>query len=177
MFEPVFLGKARLAQDVRFVGTPGIDWWAHHIKNTRAYLEASLAGDQAAQLKALAELWSAVLSWQKMLQSPTAGLLIGEHTALAKLLIDCYTLSEKGPCQDVATQALVRNVAEHAALFPRDPARFADLFGQHVQITGKYIDDLGTGNVSQFQTDYQTALSNGLVLGNFIDQTFFSGRG
>jgi hypothetical protein len=174
LFEPAFLGKATLAQPGAYAHAPpgaGRAWWKHHIMNTRAYLEATLAGDSAGALAALKELWQGVLDWQRITGSWAEGLLIAEHTALAKLLIDC-AVKNNDACIGAAADALGRNVAAQSGLFPRDPAGFVELFDLHVKITGQYITDLAQGRRSDFDTDFSSALQNGNDLGDFTDRMF-----
>jgi hypothetical protein len=175
LFGSGFLGSARLSQSS--AGMPassslGRRWWAHHIASTRAYLEAALQADLHTSLVALGELWHAVQEWQRITQSPMAGLLMAEHTALAKLLVDCFAQSQASGCTDVAAAALERNVDIHRLLFPKNPAQFADLFGQHVDITGKYVTALASGDQAAFEADYARALDNGVLLGDFVDRNF-----
>lgn len=151
-------------------GPLGDRWWAHHIGNTRAYLEASLAGDTPRALQALAELWNAVLSWQQLTKSPTAGLLMAEHTALAKLLIDGFAEGKGGRWTGTAADALAENVKATSILFPIRPQEFGELFGQHVQITGQYITDLAAGDRKAFDAHYAQAVQNGRNLGAFTDR-------
>lgn len=176
-----FLGQVRLAQPGSPapasapgpVGSPGREWWIHHIRNTRAYLEAALAGDQPASLAALKELWNAVKDWESITQSWAAGLLIAEHTALAKLLVDCFAQGLGNACTGTAADALARNVAATRQLFPVNPDAFADLYDIHTQLAGQYITDLAGGNQEDFERHFAEALQNGEDLGAFTDQAFF----
>lgn len=171
---PGFLGSVRLAQQVS-ANPPSVGkhWWAHHIANTRGYLEAAMQGDMQKALVALGELWNAVLDWQRITGSRVAGVLMAEHTALAKLLIDCFAQNQGGACTDTAAAALGRNVEEHRMLFPKDPVGFANLFGKHVEITGNYISNYAGGDQAAFETYYAQALANGQELGAFVDRIFF----
>lgn len=161
MYPVVNLGQARPI---------GARWWAHHIENTRAYLEASLAGDTPRALQALAELWNAVLSWQQLTKSPTAGVLMAEHTALAKLLIDGFAGGKGARWTGTAADALGENVKTTSVLFPIRPEEFAALFGQHVQVTGQYITDLAGEDRRSFEAHFAVAMENGLELGAFTDR-------
>lgn len=173
MFGPAFLGQVPLVRQSNPNVLPGRDWWLHHIRNTRAYAEAALAHDTQASLAAVGELWKAVLDWQKITGSPVAGVLIAEHTALAKLLVDCLAGSQGKACVDTAVSALLRNVASQAALFPKDPTGFAALFGPHTELAGAYVTDLANGDQASFQAHWADALKNGEDLGRFTDRTFF----
>jgi hypothetical protein len=169
-----FLGSARLGQASYAQVSIGKNWWAHHIANTRAYLEAALAVNVPASLSALMELWAAVADWQAITRSKLDGLLMAEHTALAKLLIDCAAdaFPGVGGCVDTAAAALGRNVEAHGALFSKDAATFTALFGRHVEVTGKYVGALAAGSRSDFEAYYAEALENGEELGAFTDRTF-----
>lgn len=172
VFGSGFLGGVRLGQAVpRSIGKR---WWAHHIENTRAYLEAAIQVNVPKSLSALAELWAAVADWQAITGRPIDGLLMAEHTALAKLLIDCSAdaFPEVSSCADTAGAALGRNVEAHGALFSRDAAGFTDLFAQHVEITGKYVGALAAGSHADFEAFYAQALRNGEELGAWTDKTF-----
>ena len=146
MFKRGFLGKARLAHAVPQLpgATPAQIWWMHHIINTRAYAEHTLAGETPGALEALRELWTAVKEWEGMTKSWAAGVLMAEHTALAKLFVDCLSMGG-GDCAGVADEALGRNVEAHRQLFPAQPERFAELFGLHTKLAGQYISDLADG--------------------------------
>lgn len=172
-FRPGFLGAARLAQP-EASGSIGKRWWLHHIASTRTYLEARYSGDEKEPLVALVELWHAVLEWQNLTKSPMDGVLMAEHTALAKLLIDCATgaLSASG-CQDTAGEALVENVKAQGKLFSRNPEAFGQLFGRHVEVTGAYVAAYAAGDFGAFKSRYAEALENGHALGLFTDKTFF----
>jgi hypothetical protein len=169
MFERPFLGQVRLASAMTSIG---IGWWRHHIAFTRAYLEAALAKDVPGSLDALKELWKAIQSWQELAGVWSQGVLMAEHTALAKLLIDCYVTGEGTACQTTAVNALLRNVDAQRMLFPVQPDVFADLFEQHVKLTGAYIGDLAAGKMDDFTAHYSQALENGRALGAFTDQAF-----
>lgn len=176
VFGSGFLGGVRLGQAVPV--SIGKQWWAHHIKNTRAYLEAAIAVNVPKSLAALTELWKAVADWQLITGSPLDGLLIAEHTALAKLLIDCAGDAFPGVsgCVDTAAAALGRNVEAHRVLFSKDRSTFADLFGRHVEVTGQYVQALADGRRSDFDMFYAQALANGEELGAFTDAVFLRGR-
>lgn len=167
---PHFLGQVRLAQST--TTSPGTVWWMHHILNTRAYAETTLRGDVPGSLKALGELWQAVLDWQSLTKSPVAGVLIAEHTALVKLLVDCLALGKGGSCADTAVDALIRNVETSGKLFPKDPTGFVAFFGPHTKLAGAYIADLANGDKTAFEDHWRQALRNGETLGRFTDQTF-----
>jgi len=171
MFIPAFLGQVRLAERRRT--SQGRLWWMHHILNTRAYAETSFQNDLPGALKAVGELWRAVLDWQALTHSPVAGVLMGEHTVLVKLLVDCIALGKGNSCADTAVEALLRTVDESAQLFPRDPAGFAALFGPHTQLAGAYITDLANKDQESFQTHWAQALANGEALGRWTDEHFF----
>lgn len=175
VFSSGFLGGVRLGMAVPSIGKA---WWAHHISNTRAYLEAAVQVNIPKALAALGELWQAVADWQAITGSKTDGLLIAEHTALAKLLIDCAAdaFPGVGGCVDTAAAALSRNVEAHGALFSRDAAGFADLFGRHVEVTGQYVSAFAGGRYSDFDGFYAQALKNGEELGVFTDTVFLRGR-
>lgn len=168
-----FLGAARLGQPVAV--SIGKRWWAHHIANTRAYLEGALSVNAQAALSALMELWRAVADWQAITGSGMDGLLMAEHTALAKLLIDCAADAFPGVsgCVDTAAAALGRNVEASSQLFSRDAGAFADLFKRHVEVTGRYVSDLAAGRRSDFEAHYAEALASGEELGAFTDRVFF----
>jgi hypothetical protein len=164
MRNPAFLGQVPLAQTASHSGT---EWWIHHIANTRALAEAALSGDEQGALVAVRELWKAVKEWERMTGSWAAGVLMGEHTVLAKLLVDIYA-QKKG---DVSTaiDALMRNVDSQRKLFPKEPNQFADLFGPHTQLAGTYIADLADGRLDDFNAHFAQAISNGKELGAFTD--------
>jgi hypothetical protein len=170
MFRPAYLGQVRLAQNQR---SQGEQWWMHHILNTRAYAETTLKGDVFGSLKALGELWKSVLDWQTLTKSPVAGVLMAEHIALAKLLVDCFAQKKGGSCSDTAVEALLRNVDATAKLFPKDAAGFAGLFGPHTKLAGAYISDLAAGDQQAFEDHWRQALENGQALSKFTDDTFF----
>lgn len=176
VFGSGFLGGVRLGQAVPV--SIGEQWWLHHIRNTRAYLEAVIAVNIPNSLTALAELWQAVADWQRITRSPMDGLLMAEHTALAKLLIDCAgdAFPGVGGCVDTAAAALGRNVEAHGALFSKDAAVFTDLFARHVEVTGQYVQALADGRRGDFELLYTRALGNGEELGAFTDKTFLSVR-
>lgn len=169
MFGPHFLGQVRLAQPQL---SPGVQWWVHHIINTRFYLEEALAKGPGA-LTALIELWDAVLDWQRLTGAKTQGLLMGEHTALAKLLIDCFARSAGNECTTTAVDALMRNVDAQRILFPVAPDKFADLFKKHNELTGAYITALAQGRTDDFNSAFEQAIANGQELGAFTDAAFF----
>lgn len=173
VFGPGFLGGARLGQPAPGPSI-GRRWWVHHIENTRAYLYGALAANMVVSVAALMELWQAVADWQAITGSETAGLLMAERTALAKLLIDCAAdaFPGVGGCTDTAAAALGRNVEASGALFPRYAATFADLFGRHVKITGQYVGALAARRVDDFEAFYAQALQNGEELGAWTDRTF-----
>lgn len=154
------------------VSSVGEQWWTHHIANTRAYAEAALAGDTAAAVEAVKELWRAVLDWQNITGSPVAGVLIAEHTALAKLLVDCFASDAGEACTSTAVDAVVRNVETHRALFPKDPDRFSDLFGRHSELAGAYITDLAAEDMESFDRHFAEAIENGQELAAFTDRVF-----
>jgi hypothetical protein len=168
MFGPAFLGRAKLAQNAGI----GERWWSHHIQNTRAYLEASLSHDVPASIAALGQLWADVLDWQKITRSKTEGVLMAEHTALAKVLIDCHTQNLGSNCEDEATAALLRNVEEQRILFPVNSNVFAELLKTHVVLTGQYIAALANGRRDEFGVKFNDALENGRELGLFTDKAF-----
>jgi hypothetical protein len=144
----------------------------HHIMNTRAYAESALAHNTPGTLAALKELWQAVLEWQKITGSPVAGVLMAEHTALAKLLVDCFVQDAGAACTSSAIDAVGRNVEMQRALFPREAGRFADLFGEHSNLAGTYITDLAEGRQEDFDAHFTEALKNGRELAAFTDQVF-----
>lgn len=173
MFDRAFLGQVRLAQaSPSPAGSPGTAWWRHHIANTRALAEAAFAGDSAGAVAAVKQLWEAVKNWERLTGSPVAGVLMGEHTVLAKLLVDCLSLNQGEGCVATAVGALMRNVEAHRELFPRRPREFADLFGPHTELAGAYITDLANGNVEEFDAHFAQAVRNGDDLGRFTDQVF-----
>lgn len=169
MYFSAFLGQVPLAAVRSSIGTA---WWLHHIANTRNYLIGALSKDVPASLDALKELWKAVQDWQELAGVWSQGVLMAEHTALAKLLIDCYAVQEGVPCQQTAIKALLRNVDAQRMLFPSAQDVFADLFEQHVKITGAYIGDLAAGKTDDFTVHYSQALENSRALGLFTDQAF-----
>lgn len=154
-------------------GSPGRRWWGHHIGNTRGYLEAALAGDQAAALGAVGALWDGVLDWQRITRSPVAAVLMAEHVALAKLLVDCFAQGLGGACAETATAALVRNAEAQGQLLPRDAAGYGPLFAEHTRLAGAYITALGQGDQAEFDARFADALANGDQLAAFTDRTFF----
>ncbi len=131
-----------------------------------------MAGDQNHAVAAVLELWNAILEWQGIAGKPAA-VLMAEHTALAKLLVDCFAQAQRDACPATAAAALGRNVDAQGILFPKDPAGFANLFGEHVRITGDYIAAYAAGDFAAFQASYQKALANGEELGRFTDRNFF----
>jgi hypothetical protein len=175
MIGRAFRGRFRLAQGGP-VASPGRAWWTHHIVNTRAYLEAALAGNMDRAVAALKSLWEGVLEWQMITGSWAAGVLMAEHTALAKLLVDCLSRGAGGPCSLTAINALVANAEAHGKLFPREPARFAQLFGSHTKLAGTYIMDLGEGRRGDFERHFAEALTDGERLAAFTDEVFFGMR-
>jgi len=176
MFERQFLGQVPIAQPgSRSAESPGRRWWMHHIFNTRALAEAAMAKDTPSALAAIAELWAAVKEWERITGSATAGVLMGEHTVLAKLLIDCLSLGLGGSCGATAVDALMRNVDSQRVLFPKDPDTFASLFGPHTELAGAYITDLAEGRMEDFNMHFAQAVKNGELLGTFTDRTFFGG--
>lgn len=174
MFQQAFLGQVRLAQRGEQL-TPGHRWWNHHIFNTRALAEGVFAGDSAAAMQAAGELWNAVKNWELITRSSVAGLLIGQHTILAKLLVDCFAAGGKEACVQTAVDALMSNVEAQRAFFPREPEAFAALFGPHTELAGAYITDLAKGDRESFDQHWAQALENGSRLGDFTDQVFFRG--
>lgn len=150
----------------------GERWWMHHIRNTRAYAEAALANDTTAAVAAVRELWQAVLDWQKLTGSDVAGVLMGEHTVYAKLLVDCFAQAAGSDCTSTAVDAVVRNVEAQRMFFPRESSRFADLFGRHSTLAGEYITDLAEGNRESFDHHFAEAIENGIELAAFTDQVF-----
>ncbi len=170
---PAFLGEVRLAQPAPRAASPGRDWWMHHIRNTRALAERSFAGDTPGALAAIKELWDAVLKWQNITGSWAAGVLMGEHTVLAKLFVDCLAQKKGDSCTSTATEALLANVEEQRALFPRQSDRFANLFLVHTKLVAAYVPDLAEGRTDDFNADWAKALQNGDDLGAFTDQVFF----
>lgn len=167
MFEPQFLGRAHLAQpDAQSVGR---NWWIHHILETRAYLQAALNKDMPAAVFAMLELWKVVLDWQRLTGKPIAGILMAEHTALAKLLVDCFSRGEGDACTTTAADALARNVGAQGSIFP---SRFVELFRKHVEITGQYVGDRAKGDLTAFEKHFAQAIENGRELGDFMDQVF-----
>lgn len=178
MHDHGFLGQVRLVPVQRqpqpqASGSPGRRWWDHHIRNTRALAEAAFAGDNQGALAAVGELWDAVKNWEKLTGSPVAGVLMGEHTVLAKLLVDCLSKNLGQGCADAAVGGLLRNVEAQRALFPRQPGAFAALFGPHTELAGAYITDLSQGNMDDFKAHFAQALANGDQLGAFTDRAFF----
>lgn len=152
--------------------TLGQRWWMHHIMNTRGYLEATLAGQTERSLMALRHLWQAVLEWQHVTGSWAAGVLMAEHTALAKLLVDGFASGAGPGWTKTAIDALVKNVDSHSKLFPRAPEEFARLFGEHTLLAGTYITDLGEGRSEDFEATFAKALRNGRELARFTDTVF-----
>lgn len=150
----------------------GQKWWRHHIMNTRAYLEAALAGDQNAAVAALGALWKAILDWQRITGSPVAGVLMAEHTALAKLLVDGFASDAGEAWTSTAADAIGKNVESHRLLFPQRKEEFARLFGEHSGLAGQYITDLANGRTEDFERHFAQALANGDVLAEFTDRTF-----
>lgn len=148
-------------------GTVGARWWDHHIRQTQAYLAAATAKDAKAGLAAVLQLWNAALSWQDLTRSQVAGVLIAEHTVLAKLLID---QAASGARTQETIDALGRNVDAQTQLFPVQPQVFGALFGKHVAITGDYIMAYVAGDNTKFQASFAQALSNGRDLGDFTDR-------
>ena len=169
-----FLGMVRLAQPAAPAPavSRGRQWWIHHIMNTRAYLEAALAGNLPLALGALKELWDAIKEWEQITGSWAAGVLIAEHTALAKLLVDCFAQDLGNTCTSTAADALGRNVAATRQLFPKDPDVFAVLYALHTTLAGQYITDLAQGNQEDFERHFAEALQNGEDLGAFTDRVF-----
>lgn len=172
MFEHKFLGQVPIAGGPQSVASRGRQWWMHHIFNTRALAEAAMAGDVDGALAAIGELWAAVLDWQKITGSPVAGVLMGEHTVLAKLLVECLSHRLGDSCAQTAVAALMRNVDSQAQLFPRQPEEFASLFGPHTELAGAYITDLAQGDKAAFQEHFAQAVKNGELLGEFTDRVF-----
>ncbi len=154
----------------RFSGTL---WWGHHIHATRAYAEGAIQGNPGKALQAGVQLWEMAIQWGSITRSEIAALLIGEHTMLAKLLVDGLAGAKDG-WPDVAVAALVANVQAQGKLFPRDPSGFVALFGPHVEITGAYITALAKGDMQTFESKFQEALQNGAQLAAFTDRTFGS---
>lgn len=164
---------ARHPMREREMETKGRNWWRHHILHTRKYLEAALAGDMERAVEALQGLWDAAMEWQKITGSWAAGLLMAEHTALAKLLIDGLAKKAGPAWADTAIDALVANVESHTKLFPIEPAEFASLFGEHTKLAGTYSMDLAEGRLEDFERHFAEALRNGDDLGVFTDRVFF----
>lgn len=148
----------------------GQAWWQHHIMNTRGYLEAVLDRNTEAALDALAELWKAVLDWQDITGSPTAGVLMAEHTALFKMLADGLAAGNDWPA--AAAEALAKNVQSTGQLFPKNPGEFEELFGEHTQLAGAYAIDLAEDRLEDFNQHFALALQNGDLLGQFVDENF-----
>ena len=147
-------------------------WWMHHILNTRALGEAAHRGDNQAVLAAIGELWKAVKDWEKLTKSPVAGVLMGEHTVLVKLLIDCLAKDKGSGCSDTALDALMGNVESQKALFPKDPEGFAYLFGPHTALAGAYTTDIFNDDTDAFNTHFGQAIENGKQLAAWTDRTF-----
>lgn len=154
------------------ISSAGQRWWLHHIMNTRAYLEAALAGDAAAAMKALQGLWSAAQTWQILTRSWVAGVLMGEHTVLAKQLIDGFARKAGSGWAASMAEALGKNVESTRKLFPRKPEEFAALFAIHTDLAGAYITDLVEGNGINFERHFGDALKNGRDLSAFTDRVF-----
>ena len=157
-------------------GSMGERWWMHHISNTRGYLEGSLMGDKNRALTSLHELWQAVLDWQKITGSWAAAVLMAEHTALAKDLIDGFAQKTGGTWTSTMADALGKNVESSSKLFPRQPEEFARLFGEHTRLAGAYITDLADGRTDDFDAHFKEALKNGELLAAFTDQVFGHGH-
>jgi len=172
MFPVVNLGQARMLPPQAQAGSPGRRWWTHHIMNTRAYAEAVMAGDTDGAVKALGELWKAVLDWQRLTGSPVAGVLIAEHTALAKMLADGFAEDRGDAWTSSAIGALLKNVESQKALFPQDPEGFVALFGPHTELAGAYITDIANDDQDSFNSHWIQALQNGADLAAWTDRTF-----
>lgn len=169
MFNPSFLGQVRLAQ---MDASRGKQWWLHHIVATRAYLEAALSGNSAGAVAAVDNLWTAALQWQNITRSPIAAALMGEHTMLAKLLIDCLANHWGDGCTEAAVRGLMNNITSQRLLFPVHRNEFADLFSKHTNLAGDYITDLAIGDQAAFDAHFAEALKNGQALGVFTDEVF-----
>ena len=166
-----------LGQDaVEKAASPGERWWSHHIANTRAYAEAALSGDEEGAVKALKELWKAVLDWQELTGCPVAGALMGEHTVYAKLLADCFATKAGDTCAGTSVDAVGRNVEAHRKYFFANPDDFADLFGRHSELAGAYITDLAAGDMDKFADDFEEAIRNGHDLAEFTDRVIIPAR-
>lgn len=148
----------------------GEEWWSHHIMNTRAYAEAALSGDEEGAIAALKELWKAVLDWQKLTGCPVAAALMGEHTVLAKLLVDCFVTGAGEACTSTAVDGVVRNVEAHRKYFFKNPEEFVSLFGRHSELAGAYITDLAAGDMESFNQHFGEAIENGQQLAAFTDR-------
>lgn len=160
-----------LGQDVTIKPeSVGEKWWSHHIMNTKAYAAAALSGDEEGAVSALKELWKAVLDWQEITGCPVAGALMGEHTVLAKLLVDCFVTKAGEACTGTAVDGVVRNVEAHRKYFFKDPDQFVALFGPHAQLAGAYITDLAAGDMASFDNHFASALKNGHQLAEFTDR-------
>lgn len=160
---------------VGWVGTmemSGDQWWRFHITHTREYLQGSLLGDGPRAMAALQGLWDAVLEWQRITGSWQAGLLMAEHTALAKLLVDGLAKRLGPGAATTAVEALMENVRTHAKLFPGDPAGFSALFGEHTRLAAVYSIDLAEGRQRDFEAHFDQATKNGDDLGRFTDRMF-----
>lgn len=167
-----FLGTVPLAtRPGGKVPGAGVSWWEHHISATRNYLVAALTRNQADALGSVADLWNGVLVWQEMTGSPIAGVLMAEHTALAKLLVDALAAKDKD-AGTVAADALMANVQLSSQVFPRDPKTYATLLGEHVRLTGLYATALADEKVDEFGRHYQAAIENGRALGAFTDLVY-----
>lgn len=176
MFPVVNLGQAgRMLPPQARTGSAGQRWWSHHIANTRAYAEAVMAGDTGGAVKAVGELWKAVLDWQKLTGSPVAGILMAEHTALAKMLADGFAEKRGDAWTSSATSALIKNVETQSKLFPRDPEGFVALFGPHTELAGAYITDIANDDTDALNGHWAQALQNGADLAAWTDHTFGPG--
>lgn len=169
MFNPSFLGQVKLAQAD---ASRGKNWWLHHILATRAYLEAALSGNTTGTVAAVDSLWAAALQWQNITRSAIAAALMGEHTMLAKLLVDCLANRWGDGCAQAAVQGLMNNVTSQRLLFPVRRNEFVDLFSKHTDLAGEYITDLAMGDRTSFDAHFAEALKNGEALGAFTDEVF-----
>lgn len=152
-------------------------WWEHHVNNTRQYVNGTFNKNPQQALKAVNELWDGVLKWCELVDDPLASALMGEHTILAKTLVDAAERGLRPGEAELVTERFMKNADDQAGFyaskiagFPKD--EFAQLFKGHIAATGAYILDAGRGDIPSLNQNYAKVLANRDQLAQFSKKYF-----
>lgn len=146
-------------------------WWIDHVSETYVYVMMTKSQDARGQDKAVQNLIGGVKSWADLLNQPDAGVLMGDHVAAAKALVD-GAFAHDATTINQAVEQLLGNVAQQTELYQKSIPGFpgeewTKLFTTHVTATGGYVLALASGDDADFRKNWNVVRSNMAALARF----------